>query len=308
MFKMPIVPDHTHDDENIEGRTEISNDLAIGVTPYNPGLATGQAMDTSSADADNTICFAEFLGKLFAGTSNGKIYVEDGTGWVLVYTSASTSIGCLCVFEDNLYAGGTSGELYVTENGADFSLAATIHDGEISALFVHDGRLFAGVYKFEGYEGICYSWDGVNWSDDALTGRIIGFAEYFYSFYAADDAGVIYQYDGSAWSNVFDLSVTLYSFYRYNNLLFAGGANGKIYRTGDPTTSFGEIADIGAGNITALIEYQGALYAAMGTEVYYSDTDSGVTWYLADDLGDSVYSFSVYSGCLYCGTSGSTPI
>jgi len=213
--------------------------------------------------------------------------------------------------------------------------------GEVSALETFNGYLYAGVHSDTHDARIYRSSDGVTWtpviapgfgiSHDIAPRAILDFIVFNNRLYTSTgrggDPGQIYRtLDGLNWAPMVIYgfndqdNVDISALGEYNGMIYAGVTNSvtgaQIWRsfTGDNNTwtqVAPETPGTAAASITGLVEFDGALYAAVESEApaqiwqSYGGTLGTWTTVVSDGFGDSntlsTGGMAVFAGYLYAG-------
>lgn len=190
-------------------------------------------------------------------------------------------------------------------------------DNNIYALTVFDGKLYAGLSRFQGgsNSGRVYRFDGrTDWSD---VGKL-GTTDWVYCltvyngklFAGTGEPGKVYRYDGnSVWTDIGQPgdSKHVRVLAVFDGNLYGGGSAGKVYRyNGD--SSWTNVGQLGSDNMVhVLAVHDGKLYGGgyYTRKVYLYDGD--ITWTEVgqfESTGNYVLSLAVYDEKLYAGTGG----
>ncbi len=219
--------------------------------------------------------------------------------------------------------------------------------GEVSALAVFSGYLYAGIHSDANDARIYRSPDGVTWtpviepgfgiSHDIAPRAILDFIVFNNRLYTSTgrggDPGQIYRtLDGLNWAPMVIYgfndqdNVDITALTEYNGMIYAGVTNSvtgaQIWRsfTGDNNT-WTQVAPAvpgtAAASITGLAEFDGGLYAAVESEapaqIWQSFGGTSGTWsaVVSDGFGDantlSTGGMAVFGGYLYVG-AGNTAV
>ena len=291
----------------------------LSVAFANTELIMSLSIDTDQGGIRD---FIVYDGKLYAATSKyaewGRIYVYDGSNWVLDYTLPGppieqNTVWCLAEYDGKLYAGagsilGDAGVVYVydpTQSPPGWSIAIDTGEDNVGGLGVYDGKLYVGT----SYDGLIYVYDGTSWdiTYDASQTIVRSFAEYDGKLYAGTEyfmGAAIYVYDGATdeWQESLG-SIDLYgvlSLATYGDKLYAGTSNnGYIYVFDGASWSLA--FDSPDTHVWSLATYGGMLFAGTGPNglIYVFD---GTNWELACDM-DEFYTWALggYGGRLFAG-------
>ena len=157
--------------------------------------------------------------------------LDDTDEWTSIYTPGAVNILYLKVFKEKLYAGTSDGKIYVSENGIDFSLTFDTGQTEVHCFEEHEDCLYAGtgnngyIYK---YDEAIWSFEYDTGETDVFC-----FKEFYSGLYAGTGAnGKVFRLKSGSWAEYVDLAETsVFALETYSNNLYAGtGANGKIER------------------------------------------------------------------------------
>jgi hypothetical protein len=190
-------------------------------------------------------------------------------------------------------------------------------DNNIYALTVFDGKLYAGLSRFQGgsITGRVYRYDsGTVWSDVGKLGTtdwVYCLTVYNGTLYAGTGKpGKVFRYDGnSVWTDIGQPgdSKHVRVLVVFDGNLYGGGSAGKVYRyNGD--SSWTNVGQLGSDNMVhVLAVHDGKLYGGgyYTRRVYLYDGDT--TWTEVgqfESTGNYVLSLAVYDEKLYAGTGG----
>ena len=236
--------------------------------------------DASTATVDSAggsiTSMAVFNGKIYAGDSNGNIYVSaDGTHWANSSGGpVASDITSLVVFNEQLYAGDNSGNVYAF-NGTAWNSGANIGlPSPISSLAVFNNKLIAA-----SSETVSVSADGASWSvSPAITSSQDGISAvsvFKGKLYALDEGNsaleneLFVSTDGFSWSvaasNIPDISYPT-SLTLFNGEFYVGSTNSSyIAASSNGTAWSGE----SVGEVTnSFTVFNGKLYAASLDAIY----------------------------------------
>ena len=157
--------------------------------------------------------------------------LNDTDEWANIYSPGAVKILCLKVFKEKLYAGTSDGKVYVSENGTDFSLAFDTGQTEVHCFEEYEDCLYAGtgnngyIYK---YDEAAWTFDEDTSETDVLSLK----ASNNHLYAGTGSNGKIFILIGGDWSAHSDLSESsIFCFENHATAFFAGtGANGKIFK------------------------------------------------------------------------------
>jgi len=157
--------------------------------------------------------------------------LDDTDEWASIYTPGAVNITCLKAFKEKLYAGTSDGKIYVTEDGENFSLAFNTGEAEVHCLEEYEDCLYAGTGnngKIFKYDEAAWILDKNTGETDVF--YLKGFHDTLYAGTGAN--GKIFGLKIGCWMEKYNLNESsVFSLEKHNNTLYAGtGANGKIYR------------------------------------------------------------------------------
>lgn len=166
-----------------------------------------------------------------ADTVNMEVLnLDDTDEWSNVYSAGAVKILCLKVFKEKLYAGTSDGKIYESENSTDFSLAFDTGQTEVHCFEEYGDCLYAGtgnngyIYK---YDEAAWTLDKDTGETDVFC-----FKEFYGGLYTGTGAnGKLFRLKGT-WEEYMDLAeASIFSLgSRYNNLYAGTGTNGRILR------------------------------------------------------------------------------
>jgi hypothetical protein len=137
---------------------------------------------------------------------------------------------------------------------------------EVYALASFEGELFvAGALSAAAGAYQTRRWDGVKWSTLTHAYIITALAEYDGTLYGGDDSGEIYEWTGSAWSNIYSTAgaTQITDMAAFSGDLFALNDAGNAYRwTGAAWSNPFDVA--GGGAYGKLAVYNNRLFASQG--------------------------------------------
>ena len=181
---------------------------------------------------------------------------DDTDEWASVYTPGAVNILCLKTYKDKLYAGTSDGKIYVTENGTDFSLAFDTGETEVHCLEEFEDCLYAGtgnngyIYKYDEAAWVL--------DKDTGETDVFCFKVFYGGLYAGTGTnGKLFRLKGGSWVKYMNLAeASIFALEsRYNNLYAGTGTNGRILRLLLNLYSAGAIAasyDAPSGQISGL--------------------------------------------------------
>jgi hypothetical protein len=252
-----------------------------GVDGYSqPGsLQVGPDLVSSGAPANNGYTVLQpFKGKLYAGTTDGKIYEWNGASWALSRDTAKAGgIRAMAVYKGKLYAGNGTDGVVDSFDGTTWTAAAFTVTG------------VSGVRSMAVFDVT---------SPTLYVGASI-----------ATGAG-LYRYNGSTVSAVLynAQEPDVYAMAIYGGYLWFFGADassrrGSVYRT--DTTSFDRRLDLPENYVTAAIVHQGLVFLGMGAGGELWSFDGTAQAVVAKDLtasGDELRGLAVWQRALWVST------
>ena len=281
--------------------------------------------------------FAVYAGKLYAGTSGGKVAVFDGTTWSATnggtaLISGKTQVLSLSVYNNKLYAGTSpngkvavfDGTSWLPANGGNPLIAG---ETQVNSLAVYNGRLYAGTAgngKVAVFDGT--TWSAANGGTAIIAGetQILSLAVYNGKLYAGTAGnGKVAAFDGNTWSPansgnpVIAGGTQVNSLVVYNGRLYAGTSpNGKaaVFDGANwSAANSGTALITGETQINLFTVYNGQLYAGTSPGGKAAIFD-GAVWSAANGgsalvPGETqILSLALYNGGLYAGTAGNARV
>ncbi|MBD3300179.1 MAG: hypothetical protein GF347_02395, partial [Candidatus Moranbacteria bacterium] len=213
------------------------------------------------------------------------------------------------VFDMELGADNCAVRIWYDQTGTgykvDFEESLDSPGSYAMGLRVYDGKLYCGV----GDNGIIYEYDGSNWSQnvDLPVRRIREFAVYDNKLFAGTYISAkIYEYDGISWKESFDgAGSSIFTFTEYNGNLYAGGSGGIYEYDGANWQQFYTFAQ---ADVRSLATYNGKMYAFTGGNAVVYEYD-GSSWSQVFNAGETNFHRSVvYKNKLYAGSGNNGKI
>ena len=253
---------------------------------------------------------------LYAGTSDPGVVWEyrGGTTWEAM-TEGPLGYAVLSLVEYNghLYAGTTSafgsggtGRVYRYDGGTTWTLVGDNLDGNVCALVVYKGDLYAGtswngmrLYRYDG---------GTTWTLKVDGGWYGTRSLYVYGDYLL--MGDVYLdyvglWDGTTFHPVQPIGMgsCIYDFQEYGGSLYGAAYVGRLWHSPDGWSWTVALDSYRAGNMWALEEFRGELYMSYNNgELRASNVpDRGRLVYTAPD---GIISMTTGGDHLYFGTGG----
>ncbi len=254
--------------------SDATNAIVYVCTPSTAGNANicddntdWAASYTDAAGHDTALSLAVFNGKLYAGlgsgADDGDVFEFNGTSWAASLSQAGyETISSMAVFNGSLYAGhgnNTAGDADVkrfdgTAWSATFAYTDSATYMEVASLAVYNGKLYMGTGATTADFGDGYVCDPS----------------------AAGAAGDWHVCDSNSdWritlsTDAFNAAQNIPSMATYNGKLYAGlrgaaaGDDGDIWVLNGSSWAISQ-ANTGYDSVSALIEYNGKLFAGLGT-------------------------------------------
>jgi hypothetical protein len=235
-----------------------------------------------------------FEGKLFSGSSGGKIYYYDGA-WHEVFDANGSYSKILGMYDNKLYAStylSSPSRLYYCDGVCDNP--SNWHEDTAFASILECGGPFCSIDSMEEYNGSLYVGSGgivyvydTAWNKTIYpeVGAYSDMKVYNNKLYLATRdpgskcplyaggsgfCGRVLEYDGT-WHEVFDHDYWMYSLEEYNGRLYAGTAN-KIYMTEDGSNwQLSWSSSSGAEYAIAQQTWNNRIYAGLGNGVVVKD-------------------------------------
>jgi hypothetical protein len=140
-----------------------------------------------------------FEGEIYAGCSDGIVARWDGTEWVNVGSSLSSSVLALEVFNGQLYAGGIFASRVARWNGTTWVASGQGLASRVQDLAVFNGELYAAGW----FNGGVAKWNGSSWNPvgSDIADNCYVLAEFSGSLHVGGDGG-LKRLMGGTWENL----------------------------------------------------------------------------------------------------------
>ncbi|MEI6345989.1 MAG: immunoglobulin-like domain-containing protein [bacterium] len=270
-------------------------------------FATNTALTAVTTRAMSSV---EYKGKLYVGTSDGNVYVYDGSTWTFSYNNGSGPVIGLVVYNGNLYAAFQNVGV-ISFNGSTWGSALGSLPTYIYQMAVYNSKLYVSIYDGGASQVKMYTFDDTSWVEltnipyyhSADQYGIRTLAVYNGKLYGGNGLGEVYAFDGSSWALLTDLGAfSITTFGTYKGKLFASGG-GNVYSF-DGSTWSSSLYSTGY-QINSFVEYAGKLYigAANGNPAIYMVSYDGNSFTAETSVNasftDYITSGTVYNGKLY---------
>ena len=242
-------------------------------------------------------------------TAKMEVLNQDDTDeWASVCSPGAVNILCLKAFKDKLYAGTSDGKIYVSEDGTNFSLTFDTGTAEVHCFEESGDCLYAGTGnsgKIFKYDEAAWIEDYDTGETDVFC-----FKEFYEGLYAGTGAnGKLFRLKSGTWAEYVDLAETsIFTLEIFENDLYAGtGANGKIERLvyGD-ALPVNTTHSLSFGYVSGLVWDGTNMWACdwVANEIYKLNADMTVNATYAG-LGDSVFGLACDGTVIWsCGKEG----
>ncbi len=253
------------------------------------GDGTGWANATFETVTSMAVSGSTLYAGLGSSTNDAEVRSWDGASWTKIggdsvnsgWTTSYDDVRSLLVSGDTLYAGlgvtVNEGEVWAwngsswTQKGGD-GVNGSFDNGYegITALAINQGNLYAGlgtstkdaeVWSFNGTVWTKIGGDGLNsgWIDNEYEqiSSLIGYNGYLYAGLGNTNAvndGELWKWDGASWTKIGGDNIN------------SGWGTGAAYET-----------------VSALVVYQGKLFAGLGSSVNASNMSDGEVWSYGDN-------------------------
>ena len=299
----------------IRAKAEQADTVKMGVLNLDD---TDEWASVYTPGAVNILCLKEYKDKLYAGTSDGKIYVtEDGTNFSLAFDTGETEVHCLEEYEDCLYAGtGNNGKIFKYDEAAWASEYDT-GETDVFALkkvsighweYPHWITDYFELYAGTGNNGKIFKYV-TNWALDTTIAaatdiRCLADSQMHDTslilFAGTSNSGKIYEKKKSdeLWYESYDSDANIILSLNQSWVqMTAGGDNGKIWFKWGYNNPWTLRGDTGEAQIVGLWSKSGSSfpYAGTGNNGKIFSTSAGFP--LVKDLDDAV----VYCGVTFLG-------
>lgn len=286
-----------------------------------PGKGAGGSLDGASLTPSSVNQLVLNNNKLYAGTSQGNVFLYTNNQWNTVGGSVGSPIITL-IFDqyNNIYVGCNNGIVYEYTNNQWVALAS-IDGTQVNALTINDGILYASttgntngqVYKYNTTNS---SWDQIRTLDQ---GSINALASNDGILYAGTQTGKVYESQAGRWvalsdpdgSAIQEMTTSNGTLYTGTN---GGSNNGQVYTYESTGDIWHQVSTLSNGQITALAVESNRIYAGtinqnanvvLGNLYIY---ESGTSfWYTVGGAtaldGSSIFSTTIDAdGNYYAGT------
>ena len=290
------------------------------------------------------------LGKLEGDAPEGGCEDTGGGGSDTITWSSvggvglNGMVGTLVAYDGDLYMGGgftnaggnENADRIAKWNGSSWSDAGITPGGDVSALEVYNGEMYAGVsIGGNSTEDRIIKWNGSSWSDVGGVGLndgdyVYAFAVYNEELYVGGDltnvagnpnADKIAKWNGTSWSDVggVGLNGNVLELFVYNGELYVGGSFTNVNGNENADriakwngTSWSDVGGVGLnGTVQTFALYDGELYiggaftnAADDPDADYIARWNGTNW---NDVAGTwfvpgnFYTLATHGGKLYAG-------
>jgi len=342
------------DGNNITGVVINSNDsiyvaTSIGTSPGTPGGKVYNYLESSgiwvavpgtgpgySLDSSPINVLALNNNSMYAGTTNGNLFIYANKQWSIVGATLGQPIQTLTFDQNNTpYVGTQNGLVYKYINSAWQNLTPNNtsvdgHGTQINSLAISsDGKLYAATATSIGqvYQYKNGAWNVISAFTDQSVNSLVIFNDVLYAGIDVDGTnGSVWQYNGSSsWTELPNqpggtgTTTPIYTLLVNNGVLYAAttgnsSLNGQVYRY-NTNSSWTQLSTLSYGPISALAVQNGYYYAAtinpvgnlnIKTLYRYSASQAGWTFVGAVNAVDSssmIFSTAVdSSGNFYVGT------
>ena len=294
------------------GTINYTNENGCAVWRYDGGLTWTQVGFGGFGDTNNWAAYSMAVndGLLYVGTENSstgcEVWSYDGTAWAQVNTNgfgaaANLHVGAMVALDGTLYAatgnqrGGVPCRVWRYDGGTTWTQVNTDGFGlgtanrTVRSMAVYDGKLYAGTFNSTTGGGQVWRYDGPTTADwvqvDAAAGPVDTEVRCLQAWGGSLCAGTsgtddpqIWQYDGSAWTNISpvwpdDYNDAARCMTVYNGDLIVGTGNYE-------------------GNGTQIMQYDGSAWEQVNESGFGDWTNQGC------------HSLCVFEGRLYAGVFG----
>ena len=249
---------------------------------------------------------------IYAGTSNGGVYLSTNNGVSWTQTTLNNRyVTSLVVNGNNIFAGTFGNGVYLSTNNGASWVQTSLSYGVVSSLAISVNNIFAGA----SLTGVYLSTDnGTSWTQTSLNNRntyslAVNGNTIFAGTYNASPFGIYLTTDnGTTWSQTSLNNQNVYSLTVNGNNIFAGtqAPGNGVYLSTDNGTSWTQTS-LNNGNVYSLTSTGNNIFATTGANGVYMTTDNGGNWaQINEGLNATAGAISILNNYIFIGTSGTS--